>query len=73
MSEAAVKQVIDRAVGDVKFRNQLFRDPGSALQGYDLTDEERNLLNDLDEDNFDEFAGGLGDRSTKGSWTIGPT
>ena len=73
MSEAAVKQVIDRAVGDAKFRNQLFRVPDVALQGYDLTAEERNLLGNLDEDNFDEFAGGLGDRSTKGSWTIGPS
>jgi len=72
VSEAAVKQVIDRAVGDAKFRSQLFRDPDSALQEYDLTDEERNLLSDLDEDNFDEFAGGLGDRGTKGVWTPGP-
>ncbi|HEX6387167.1 MAG TPA: Franean1_4349 family RiPP [Anaerolineae bacterium] len=71
MSEAAVKQVIDRAVGDAKFRQMLFRDPDSALQGYDLTDEERNLLSDVDEDNFDEFAGGLGDRTTKGKWIPG--
>lgn len=71
MSEAAVKQVIDRAMGDAKYRETLFRDPGSALQGYDLSDEERNLLSDLDEDTFDEFAGGLGDRSTKGSWVAG--
>lgn len=71
MSEAAVKQVIDRAMGDAKYRETLFRDPGSALQGYDLTDEERNLLSDLDEDNFDRFAGDLGDRTTKGKWIPG--
>jgi hypothetical protein len=41
------------------------------LTGDYVTDDERELLSNLDEGNFDEFAGGLGDRSTKG-W-ITPT
>ena len=37
-----------------------------ALEGYAISDEERSLLENLDEENFDQFAGGLGDRTTKG-------
>lgn len=71
MSEVVLKEIINRAVADEAFRRQLFSDAQSALKGYDLTDAERELLSNLDEGNFDEFAGGLGDRSTKG-W-ITPT
>lgn len=71
MSEAIVKEIIDRAVKDEAFRKLLFSNPAEALQGYDLSDEDRQLLENLNEENFDEFAGGLGDRSTKGSWIVG--
>ena len=37
-----------------------------VITGYDLTDEERAMLENLNEDNFDDFSGDLGDRSTKG-------
>lgn len=66
MSEAVVKKIIEKAIDDEKFREQLFTNPALALKGYDLTTKERKLFADLNEDNFDEFAGGLGDRSTKG-------
>ena len=71
MSQETVKEIIERAGQDKKFRQQLFSDPKTALDGYDLTDEERDMLSDLDKDNFDDFAGGLGDRTTKGAWTAG--
>jgi hypothetical protein len=71
MSEAIVKEIIDRAVKDEAFRKLLFTNPTEALKGYDLNDEDRKLLESLTEENFDEFAGGLGDRTTKGSWVIG--
>ena len=71
MSDTVVKEIIERAINDEAFRNLLFNNPGEALQGYDLSDEDRKLLEDLNEENFDEFAGGLGDRSTKGIWVIG--
>jgi hypothetical protein len=71
MSDKVVKEIIDKAISDETFRNQLFTDPEAALKGYDLTDDERKTLAGLNKDNFDEFAGGLGDRTTKGSWTIG--
>jgi hypothetical protein len=71
MSEADVKKIIQKAVEDEKFRHHLFGNPGKALAGYKLTDAERKMLEGLSEDNFDEFAGGLGDRTTKGIWTPG--
>ena len=71
MSEAIIKEIIDRAVKDEDFRKLLFSNPDEALKGYDLTEEDRKVLENLDEDNFDEFAGGLGDRSTKGVWIVG--
>ncbi|MBE2221354.1 MAG: Franean1_4349 family RiPP [Anaerolineae bacterium] len=71
MSDTALKEIIDRATKDEKFRNQLFTDPEKALAGYELSDEDRETLENINADNFDQFAGGLGDRSTKGLWSIG--
>ncbi|MFQ5401406.1 MAG: Os1348 family NHLP clan protein [Anaerolineae bacterium] len=69
MSEQAVKEVIQRAVTDETFRALLFSDPAKALEGYDLTNEERATLEDLDEEKLTK-GGKLGDRSTKG-WVPG--
>ena len=71
MSEAVVKEIITRAIEDEKFREQLFNNPQKALAGYELTDDERKMLEELNEINFDQFAGGLGDRITKGAWRPG--
>ena len=71
MSDTVLKEIIDRAIKDEKFRELLFNNPDKALEGYKLTDEDRKILKGLNEDNFDEFAGGLGDRSTKGLWATG--
>ena len=68
MSEAVVKEIIEKAVTDEAFRKALFSDPAKALSSYDLSKDEKDMLSNLDEDNFDEFAGGLGDRTTKGIW-----
>lgn len=65
MSEA-LDQVVERAVNDKEFRKLLFKNLDKALEGYAVSDEERKLLENLDEENFDEFAGGLGPRTTKG-------
>ena len=67
MSQSVVMDIIGKAIDDEKFRKQLFKHPAKALEGYDLTDAERASLSDLSEDNFDGFAGGLGDRTTKGA------
>lgn len=65
MSEA-LEKVVDRAVKDSAFRQLLLSNPDEALKGYAVTAEERQMLEGLTDDTFDDFAGGLGDRSTKG-------
>ena len=44
MSKGTLGQVVKRAIGDAAFRRQLQSDPGGALKGFDLTDEERSAL-----------------------------
>lgn len=61
-----VKQIIEKAVKDEDFRKLLFDKPDKALADYDLSQEDRDLLSNLNKDNFDDFAGDLGDRTTKG-------
>lgn len=70
MSEA-LDQVVSKAVSDSEFRALLLSDPATALAGFEITDEERNLLKGLNAENFDQFAGELGDRTTKGRWIPG--
>ncbi|MBK8901870.1 MAG: hypothetical protein IPM53_11840 [Anaerolineaceae bacterium] len=65
MSEV-LDQVVERAINDKSYRQLLFKDLNKALEGYQISPEERSLLENLDEENFDEFAGGLGSRTTKG-------
>jgi hypothetical protein len=71
MSDEIVMEIIERASKDEKFRKLLFADPVEALKGYDLDDEARAVLENLDEDSFEAFVGGLGDRTTKGMWRPG--
>ena len=70
MTHAVLKEVIDRAVADEQFRSLLLTDPSKALAGYDLSDEERALLADVDQEGLIPFAGSLGDRPT-GKWVSG--
>ncbi|MEM7333254.1 MAG: Os1348 family NHLP clan protein [Chloroflexota bacterium] len=70
MSEALDK-VVSKAVQDENYRKLLLSNPAAALAGYEVTDEERQLLENLNEATFDKFAGDLGDRDTKGIWTPG--
>jgi hypothetical protein len=71
MSKADVIAIIERAIDDETYRNLLFKDPNTALKGYNLTADERKALSNLNPDNFDEFAGPLTGRNTKGQWIPG--
>jgi hypothetical protein len=44
VSKHSVNQVIQRAISDAAFRRQLQRDPANALQGFDLTKDERTAI-----------------------------
>ena len=65
MSADEVKQVIGRAVLDVEFRKLLFDDPDTALEDYDLTEEERAGLQNIEREKFDDMAGALEERMSR--------
>jgi hypothetical protein len=65
MSQQTVQNIIGRAVMDAAFRSLLFSDPDKAFEGYDLTEEEKTLLRNLDADEVSGFAGKLDERITK--------
>lgn len=71
MSKSDVIAIIERALDDESYRNLLFNNPDEALKGYDLTADERKRLSSLTPENFDEFAGPLTGRTTKGQWIPG--
>lgn len=68
---AVLKEILDRAIDNQEFRRLLFNNPSEALSGYNLTEDERQRLSALNKDNFDEFAGPLSGRTTKGAWRPG--
>ncbi|ACL23936.1 MULTISPECIES: Franean1_4349 family RiPP [Chloroflexus] len=65
MSQAAVEQIIGRAVVDPAFREQLIADARTACADYDLTEEELEALEKLDTESLQAFAGKLDPRLTK--------
>lgn len=70
MSTEAVHQVIGRAVTDAAFRKLLFADPEEALSQYDLTEEERAALAELEEEAVSAFGNQLSERITKGKFFL---
>lgn len=65
MSET-LEQIVDKAAKDDNFRKLLINNPNEALKGYELTSDEKALLEGLTEETFNDFAGTLGGRITKG-------
>jgi hypothetical protein len=43
-----LQKLLDRARGDLAFFQRLINDPGSAASGFDLTDEEKEVLSRWD-------------------------
>lgn len=65
MSQEAVQQVIGRAITDAEFRQQLIDDARAACAGLDLTEEELDALEALDQESMKAFAGTLDSRLSK--------
>lgn len=65
MSLEDVKQVIGRAVIDAEFRELLFTDPDSALQDYDLDEEELAGLKKMEKEKFSSLADALEERVSR--------
>ena len=59
MSHKDVEQIISRAVVDEQFRELLFTSPNEALTGHDLTADERQALQGLSREKFDNALGDL--------------
>jgi hypothetical protein len=59
MSHKDVEQIISRAVVDEQFRELLFTSPNEALAGHDLTADERQALQGLSREKFDNALGDL--------------
>lgn len=71
MSKSQVNDIILKAIDDEAYRTLLFNNPDEALKGYKLTTEEREKLSNLTPETFDDFAGPLTGRTTKGQWIPG--
>lgn len=71
MSLSGVQAVIGRAATDAEFRKLLMENPEEALQGYDLTEEEKQALTSLDTEKLESFSQSLDERLTKGWSHVG--
>ena len=65
MSQEAVQQIIGKAVTDEKFRALLLSNPDEALADFDLTDEEKETLRNLDVEQIGGVERELDQRITK--------
>jgi hypothetical protein len=65
MSQEVVQQVIGRAITDAEFRQQLIDNARAACAGYNLTEDEIEALEALDQDSLKAFAGTLDSRLSK--------
>jgi len=65
MSQDAVLQVIQKALMDTDFRDQLLNEPASALEGFELTDQESQALGSIKKEAFDAFTTEVEQRVSK--------
>ena len=65
MSRDSIAEIIARAFTDPGFREQLFSDPDKALSEYDLSEEEKSTLYNLEGETFDAFASEVDQRISK--------
>ena len=65
MTKQAVEQILGRIVTDAKFRQLFFSNPEGALQGYELTKQEREALLATKVEDVEGFSRKLDKRITK--------
>ncbi|UCC87219.1 MAG: Franean1_4349 family RiPP [Anaerolineales bacterium] len=65
MAPDTVALIIGRAVTDEEFRALLLSDPDQALQGYDLSADEVEAINNLKQEDLEDFSTKLDSRITK--------
>ena len=70
MSVESVQTILGRAMREPAFRNLLFRDPGQALAGYQLSEGEMASLRGLTAENFDAMTGELEERISRATFGL---
>lgn len=65
MTKASIEQIIGRMITDEAFRKAFFQDPAKALEGYDLSPEERTALLKTKVEDVEGFSRKLDERITK--------
>lgn len=65
MSMDDVQTIISRAVMEPDYRNLLFDNPDSALEGYNLNEQESSALKKLEREKFDAAASELEERVSR--------
>lgn len=70
MSEENVIKVVIQAVSDLEYRELLFNDPGKALEGFELTEEEAGLLHNMKREHFDEAFSELDERVSRAGFNL---
>lgn len=73
MSKKGVAIVIGRAAVDDHYRNLLKEHPHDALEGYELTEEERSAIAGIDHKSLDRLSGDVKKRmrSWYVAWAVG--
>jgi hypothetical protein len=66
MGESAVEQIIGKMLLNSEFRKLMAADMTQALAGYNLTDDEREGLRNIDLNDFHQSVSGLDERVSKG-------
>lgn len=71
MSVLELKKIIEKMVEDKVFEEEVFSNPEAALQGYDISGEEREKLLSLDREKIKKIAMDLDKRLSKDeSWWV---
>ncbi|MBN1680853.1 MAG: hypothetical protein JW966_11220 [Anaerolineae bacterium] len=71
MSREALTTIVSRALTDSEYRSQLLSDPDAALQDYDLSEAEAQMIRNLSSDAFDELTMDLESRQSKSGFLGG--
>ena len=65
MSIESVQDILFRAVREEDYRELLFSDPNTALDGYELNEQEEQALKGIQREAFDAVSGELEERISK--------
>jgi hypothetical protein len=71
MSREHLTTIVSRALTDADYRKLLLADPDAALEGYDLSESETNMIRSLNADAFDELTMDLEERQSKSGFLSG--